>query len=401
MGFSKMQKPLYPPRHWALVSFPGDGKSTFATQMRAPILPIDADHRFGEVINLVEGDVYELSANPADNMDPEEVNRLLNENMPGSGTKTIVVDSLTAIITPKVVQAVMDNDAGRNKNRMAGFKDKALSMRLLQDAITRWGTDTLWIYHLQKGRDAQAEEITRPTLPATERARLYRSINMELHIVRAADPSTRPGQAQRRGVKVVWARQGRSGMTLWDDSGKWAGMPEKIEAAVYGGLSQAEMKQIEQTAPAIFPTTEAAIKYGLAQGAFKALQHAKHAYEKFKRKHAGAAPEQIGLLWAEEVERRVEEKTAIEAVASGHEPDSPAAGESPSFATLEDLLFQLHVEFKLKETEAKAKLKELGFTGWPRNGGAKAKSTEMYMAVKMAMEKEKAEAEVIQDEIEF
>src|SRR5688572_5002196 len=141
MPFQKMAKMNPPRRYWVLVGYPGSGKSTFATQMRTPLLPIDADHRFEEVVHLAHGDVYELSKSPADSVDPEVIYRLLNQNMPGSDVSTIVVDSLTTIITPKVVQAVMDNDQGRNTNRMAAFKDKALSMRLLQDAVTMWGTD--------------------------------------------------------------------------------------------------------------------------------------------------------------------------------------------------------------------------------------------------------------------
>src|SRR5688572_29708686 len=125
MSFKKMEKPATPPRHWVLVGYPGSGKSTFATQMKTPLLPIDADHRFEEVVHLAEGDVYELSSNPADSADPEAIVRLLNQNMPDSGVKTVVIDSLTTIIAPKVVQAMMDNEAGKNKNRMAAFKDKA------------------------------------------------------------------------------------------------------------------------------------------------------------------------------------------------------------------------------------------------------------------------------------
>ena len=47
-----------------------------------------------------------------------------------------MVDSLTAIITPLITAAILNNDAGRNKNKVASFKPKALAMRLLQDAIT-------------------------------------------------------------------------------------------------------------------------------------------------------------------------------------------------------------------------------------------------------------------------
>ena len=35
MAFQKMSKTQYPPRQWALVGYPGAGKSTFAAQMAA------------------------------------------------------------------------------------------------------------------------------------------------------------------------------------------------------------------------------------------------------------------------------------------------------------------------------------------------------------------------------
>jgi hypothetical protein len=466
--------------------------------MHTPLLPIDADHRFEEVVHLAQGDVYELSNNPADSIDPETIYRLLNQNMPGSDVATVIVDSLTTIITPKVVQAVIDNDAGRSRNRMAAFKDKALSMRLLQDAVTMWGTDVLWIYHLQDSRDEQAREVTRATLSATERARLYRSINLELHIV--SDPpsaraypmvGTQAQERNRRGIKVVWARRGRSGMTLWDDTGKWVGMPEKIEQAVYGGLSVTEQDKIEQETPAVFPTEEAAIEWAQGQGIFKDFNHTRNSFNKLKKTNPNLSLAEISVLWVEEVERRSadESKGAGEqgsrgengtegtpsagseqakaprgeengaAGTKGHEAEeeiqnpksyNPAKSDKiqneedepleerfdftlfcdsvitrvpfyqsvgdvaatlatlelaydpeqeaqllealktyaeslPAFDSLKDLLLQLHEEFQLEEAEAKAKLKALGFSGFPRSEGAREKSRQMYAAVKMAM----------------
>jgi hypothetical protein len=484
MPFKKMERPNLPPRHWVLVGYPGSGKSTFATQMRTPLLPVDADHRFGEVVHLAQGDVYELSNNPADSVDPETIYRLLNQNMPGSDVATVVVDSLTTIITPKVVQAVIDNDAGRSRNRMAAFKDKALSMRLLQDAVTMWGTDVLWIYHLQDSRDEQAREVTRATLSATERARLYRSINLELHVIQ---------ERNRRGIKVVWARRGRSGMTLWDDTGKWVGMPEKIEQAVYAGLSVTEQDKIEQETPAVFSTEEAAIEWAQGQGIFKDFNHTRNSFNKLKKANPNLSLAELSVLWVEEVEAREakareESKGAEEQGSRGENGNAPASlppvstGESteelkgvelgskeieqneiqnpkssakppggeiqndddepleerfdftlfcdnvmaqvpfyqsvsevaatlaalglaydpeqedqllealrthaeslPTFESLKDLLLQLHEEFQLEDAEAKAKLKALGFTGFPRSDGAREKSRQMYAAVKMAM----------------
>ena len=160
MAFRKMSKPAYPPRHWSIVGYPSSGKTTFAAQMRGPKLVIDADHRFMEVLDLAEGAVYALSDNPADNVDPDAISRILQEDMPGSGVQTIIIDSLTAIITPFIVQAMVDREKGRTRNLMTGFQKKALAMRQLQDAVTRWGTDSLWIYHLQDARDANAAAVS-------------------------------------------------------------------------------------------------------------------------------------------------------------------------------------------------------------------------------------------------
>ena len=113
MAFKKMIKPQYPPRHWSLVGYPGSGKSTFAAQMRGPKVVIDADHRFTEVLELAQDDVFSLSDDPQDNVDPDNISRCLYENMPGSGVKTIIVDSLTAIITPIVVKVMQDKEKGR------------------------------------------------------------------------------------------------------------------------------------------------------------------------------------------------------------------------------------------------------------------------------------------------
>merc|ERR1711907_461734 len=108
--------------------------------MQGPKLVVDADHRFTEVLDKSQDDVYQLSDNPSDNIDPDTITTILNQNMRGSDVKTIIVDSLTAIITPLMTQAVIDNDKGRNRNQIASFKTKALAMRQLMDGVTRWGT---------------------------------------------------------------------------------------------------------------------------------------------------------------------------------------------------------------------------------------------------------------------
>jgi KaiC/GvpD/RAD55 family RecA-like ATPase len=290
-----MTKSKYPPRLWALVGYPGSGKSTFSTQMAGPLLAVDADQRYQEVLDLAGSrGVYELSDVAGDNIDADRIAALLARNMPESDVGTIVVDSLTAIIAPLVVQAMVDKEAGRVKNQVAAFRTKALAMRQLQDAVTRWGTDVLWVYHLQDGRDGQAKKVTRATLSQTELARLTRSINLQLEIVQ---------EGGRRGVKVVWARRGRSGMTLWDESGVWAGMPERIEEVVYDGLSEDEQQKLEEI-PEVFPDPATAIAWGMDQGVFEAIAHARNAYEKVKREMRPQDAREMARFWVADVQGR-------------------------------------------------------------------------------------------------
>lgn len=298
MGFKKMTRAKYPPRMWSLVGYPRSGKSTFAAQLKGPMVVVDADHRFQEVLHLADEEVYELSETRSDNVDPNMITKRLNENMPGSGVKTVVVDSLTAIITPLVVQAMVDHDAGRERNLSAAFRTKALAMRQIQDAVTRWGTDVLWIYHLQDARDARAKEITRATISQTELARLTRSINVQLEVVH-------DDQSSRRGIKVVWARRGRSGMTIWDDSGCWEGMPEKIEAEIYDGLTADEQDRIEKSTPDFFPNPETAIDWAMSQGVFGSIGEARKAYDGVKKDQKPKSAREMAQYWVELVQGRL------------------------------------------------------------------------------------------------
>lgn len=300
MGFAKLDKQAFPPRHWALIGAPAVGKSSFAARMRGPILVIDADHRFGEVAGLAAGDVYQVSADPADHNDAERVAAALRSGM-ASGVQvgTIVIDSLTAILSPLVAQAVMDNDAERNRNKMAAWKPKAMAMRLLQDHVTQYGADTLWVYHERDGRDAKGAEQTVATIPRTELARLQRSLNMRLRVI--VDPQG------RRGVTVEWARSGRGGVTVWDDSRAWVAMPERIEQAVYGGLSAADQAALADATPTAFTGPDHAIGWGYEQGCFDDLAHARNAYDKLKRERTPKSASEMWALWVEDVQRRMAE----------------------------------------------------------------------------------------------
>jgi hypothetical protein len=292
MAFKRLDQAARPVRQWALVGYPGSGKSTFAAQMAGPLLLIDADHRFVEVARLAAGGVLTLSEIAADHVDPERVTQLLRANMAGAGVATIVVDSLTAIISPLVTEAVIANDAGLNKNRIAAYKPKAMALRLLQDAITGWGADTLWIYHLRGGMDAKAQARETTSISVVELARLRRSLNAQLRLMVDGD---------RRGVVVDWARSGRSGITLWDDTGCWRGMPERLEAAMYDGYTPAE-----QDAPTSFASAADAIAWGYEQGCFRDAVHTQNAYNECKRTKTPATAAEMWRLWIEEVHNRLE-----------------------------------------------------------------------------------------------
>ncbi len=302
MPFPKLQAKRYPPRLWALVGFPGSGKSTFATAMRSPLLVVDSDHRFTEVMYLVK-DVFALSDTPEDNVIADKIAAHLKENMPGATIGTIVVDSLTAIITPLVVQAMVDHDEGRTKNLAAGFRPKALAMRQLQDAVSQWGTDVLWVYHLMDARDEKANKLVRATVSATELARLTRSINMQIEVLQDA-------KSGQRGIKVAWARRGRSNLTLWDMAGDWRGMPEQIEAAVYDGLTPEEQDKIENDPPTAFASPDKAVAWGFAKGIFRDEAHAKNTYDKVKREHQPKDAREMRDWWVAEVQARLEHAAA-------------------------------------------------------------------------------------------
>ena len=287
MAFGKFVKGAYPVRQWAIVGYPGDGKSTFGANMKSPILAIDADQRFSEVAMFAD-EAFPISNSGNHNIDTDLITTLLKENMPNSNVKTIVIDSLTAILEPLVVQAMIDNDKGKNKNRSAAFKEKAMAMRQLQNAITRWGVDTLWVYHFRDGGDSKGKVQQSTSITKTELSRLLRSMNLHLKVV---------VENGKRGILVSWARRGRSGMTIWDETGTWKGMPDLIEEAVYGGLTEEEQDAIAKAIPSRFDSPEAAIAWGDEQGCFKALQHARNAYEMIKRDQEPSNAQEMADLW--------------------------------------------------------------------------------------------------------
>ena len=302
MPFQVMKPPKYPRRFWFLYGLPDVGKSTFLAQLAQPLLVVDADNRFGEVLrDFPTLQAFALSDKPSDNTDSDRIAALLDENMPGSGVQTIAIDSATTIIAPHVTQAILDKDHGRIKSLSAGFKDKAMVTRQIQDAVTKWGVDNIWIYHLYEASDESANKRMRASLPDTELARLVRSSSMQIKLFK---------KGGRYGDEVTWARRGRSGMTLWDNTGNWVGMPAAIEAAVYDGLSQEEQERLRREPPAVFPNVATAIAWGFDQGVFRDVAHAKNAYNKIKTEESPKTAKQMRDLWVADVQSRIADKAA-------------------------------------------------------------------------------------------
>ena len=173
------------------------------------------------------------------------------------------------------------------------------------DGVTRWGTHSLWIYHLQDSRDAKAREITRSTISETELARLRRCLNMQLEIVK---------DGEKRGIRIVWARRGRSDVVLWDDTGCWKGMPEKIEAAAYDGLSKTEQEDIASQIPTLFPNPEAAVGWALEQGVFDNQDTAKQTYEEVKSNTQPTSAQEMAIFWVEHINKMKQSTPQLQAM---------------------------------------------------------------------------------------
>jgi hypothetical protein len=165
-------------------------------------------------------------------------------------------------------------------------------------------------YHLAKGRDAKANEVVKTSITQLELSRIMRSVNMRLQLT------------QGNGVykaEVIWARGGRCGVVLKDTAGYWKDMPEKIEAAAYDGLSEADMDRMKTEPPEIFPRPVEAIRWGMdqvdanGQPVFKDEAHAQNAYDKVKREKQPQSARDMRDAWVGEVMRRKEEVLDIAA----------------------------------------------------------------------------------------
>lgn len=307
----KQQRRKYPRRFWAIFGPANSGKSTLCAQMESPLIWVDSDQRADEIVGLVEGEIYGLSDDPYDNTIPERIDGLLVANMPGIKAGTIVIDSVTAILEPIITRIQADVDAGRVKNKAGAWRPKASAMKMLHN-LQRFGSDVVMIYHEYKALDANGSWRQSRTISELEEARMVKSLNMLLRTVRDGDG--------RFYVEVVWARNGRSGIKLYDETGHWQGMPERIEAAVYDNLTDEEQAIFGEEPPETFPTPPIAWAWAMHQVPcpFRDEAHAQNAYEKIKRERKPKTAREMRDLWVTEVVIRM---AAVETEPAEEAPD--------------------------------------------------------------------------------
>jgi hypothetical protein len=92
-------------------------------------------------------------------------------------------------------------------------------------------------------------------------------------------------------------------------------MPEKIEQAIYGGLTAADQEHLEKATPTSFPNVETAIAWGFEQGVFEVINHARNAYDVVKRECQPKTAAEMWELWIADVLARKAEQANSPAVA--------------------------------------------------------------------------------------
>lgn len=280
MAFGKpISSKEYPKRRWSLVGWSGDGKSKFAIQMKTPNAVVDADNQIDEAVfgSGIEG-IFSI-AEPGKEYEMRDVDaiaRILRQNMKGADVATITVDSATPIVK-RIVTEIQHKEGTA---RVSDYKAKSEAMQILSDVITEWGTDVLWVYHYHESLDNQGKKQVNTTVTDLELIRLQKHLNAKLEIVVA------PASGMR-GIKVLWSRAGRSGETLWDDTGIWEGMPERIESYMYDDLTADEKEVIAESNGTWKGATDAiawAWEMSKKNGDFyKDARHAENSYDKLKK----------------------------------------------------------------------------------------------------------------------
>jgi hypothetical protein len=303
-----------PRRLWAIKGRPNTGKSAFAAQLTPATVWVDSDMRVIEVIDLIDGDIYGISNKATDLTDPARISELCREMVPHMpDVKTIVVDTVTAIIEPIIVRTMQELEDGKHQNRAAAWRDKARAMQQVF-GLAALGTDMAWIYHTGEHLSGSGKAEETETIPEREAARAIKSLNMILELKESNGVYS---------VTVEWSRYGKDGFTLTDEAGMWAGMPALIEEASYG---TGDMKDWgEGEAPNTFLKPSMAWAWAMEQDAgFRDVAHAENAYNKVKadllasfepsEDHPKITASDMRDAWVAEVEHRANPSVEAEVI---------------------------------------------------------------------------------------
>ena len=264
--------------------------------MRGPKLVVDSDHRFTEVLDLSNDEVYQLSDNKSDNVDPDRIARLMYSNMPGSGVQTIVVDSLTAIISPLTIQAMIDKEKGRSKNLMNGFKEKALAMRQLIDGII---VGEQIVFGFTTYMMLETEEPVKSQQQPSPKQRSLAYCDASMRNLRSFKKET--SEALKLSGLVVVEVDWYSGMKV--ETGKICPNGWK-QLSIRWPLTQEEQNRIEAKTPMVFQSPQHALSYGVEEGAFQSIEEAQKIYELVKKECQPTNAKEMASFWQAEIRNR-------------------------------------------------------------------------------------------------
>ena len=299
--------------HWEIIGREKSGKSSLVAQLAKPgiVAIIDSDGRFGDVVpQNSTAEFYPISDKKEDMINVDTVVSILAlaRTQVGNKVSLIVIDTITNILEP-IIQRIQ----GKAKTTVYDYKDKSDAMKELRHALSLWDCETAWLYHIveyieKEGYDYVTKE--KNFLTDIEYGRLGRAITISLQIVVNGNG--------KRGVKVLEARRGRSGIVIWDDSDCWQDFREKIIQAVWGGLTVEDQKELETALPETFDSPAAAVRWAWQYSenhnvGFKDTAHVQNSLKKLNEslKEQLAEDYNVNLLWPLWVEKVVGKEVEI------------------------------------------------------------------------------------------
>ena len=192
------------------------------------------------------------------------------------------------------------------------IEPKSDAMKKIRHAVTKWGSETFWVYHkveyFDKNQKGDYEIKEKSYLSDIEFGRLGRDITISLEVIKDDN--------DRRGVYVKEARRGRTGITIWDDSGTWENIRERIINGVWGGLTKQEQDVIEETLPTSFDSSAEAIRWAVTK--YPQLwgdeNHTKNSLNKLYKELVGLLGDDFdkGVLWEKWVEKVIGKSNGAE-----------------------------------------------------------------------------------------